>query len=186
MLELLFALADESDHDKVAYLAEKFRDDLVIYAAMKLQITPIFGYGAEDAVQDMYVRIIDKIAYVDFTRPDNEIKRYMKQILCHIIADRIKYGSDDLLLGDINPQFSSPDDFIQAIMGEYAQEAVIKALKRLDARYRIPLVLRYCGDYSVKRIGELLNKPPKTVYTNIERGLVLLKKYLEEGGWGNE
>lgn len=186
MLELLLALADENDHDKVEYLAKNFYDDLLIYAAMKLQLTPIVGYGPDDAVQETYVRIIYKIDYIDFTRPDYEIKKYMKQILCHIIADRRKYNPDDVLIGDIKTQISSPDDFVQRIMAEHAKGAVIEALKQLDDRYRVPLVLRYCKDYSVKRIAELMNKPIKTVYTNIERGLILLKKYLEEGGWGNE
>lgn len=184
MLELLFALADESDHDKIKYLAENFHDELMVYANKKLQLTPIVGYGAEDAVQDTYVRIIEKINYFDFTRPDYELLKYMKQILNHIIADRRKNERGDVMLGEINTQIASPDDFIQKTMGEYTKEAVIEALKQIDDRYRVVLILRYREGYTVKRIAELMDKPTKTVYTNIERGLILLKKNLEEGGWG--
>lgn len=186
MLELLFALADENDYDKIEYLADTFYDDLLTYARIKLKPAPILGYSPEDAVQDTYVRIIYKINCFDFTRPNYELKKYMKQIMNHIIADKYEEEKDDLLLGAIIVPISSPDNFIQNVMEEYEREAVIEALKQLTDRYRTSLTLRYRDGYSVKRIAELTNKPTKTVYTNIERGLILLKKNLEEGGWGNE
>ena len=185
MLELLFALADESDYEKIEYLAETFYNDLLVYAKRNLEIRPLMGYEPEDAVQDTYVRITLKIDHVDFTLSDVEIGKYLRQVLVHIIANKREESQNAVLMGDTKEQISSPDDFVYLIMEEYEREAVTEALKQLEDLYRVPLTLKYREGYSPKKIAELLNKPVKTVYTNIERGLVLLKKQLEEGGWTN-
>lgn len=185
MIELLLALADESDYDKIEYLAETFYDDLLVYATQLLQIRPIVGYEPQDAVQDTYVRVTLKIKCFDFTKTDVQIRKYMKQILNHIVADKREEARGSLLIEDLSIQIPSHDNFIHNIMMEYEKGAVVAALKTLDDRYRVPLTLRFRDEYSVKKIAELLNKPAKTVYTNIERGLVQLKARLEEGGWRN-
>ena len=59
MLALLLSLADESDHDKIVYLYEKFHDMMVRAAKRKLAMARIPNYAdvAEDAVQNAFVKL---------------------------------------------------------------------------------------------------------------------------------
>lgn len=186
MLELLLVLADKSDKEKIEYLARVFYDDLYRYAKKILTLSPFPGYEAEDVVQDTYVRITLKIDHLDLDRSDEEIRKYLKQMLRHIIADKRKEDPVPILMEDIRIPSASPDDFVYHLMEEHEIDAVTEALKALDDKYRVALTLKYREGFSPKRIAELLNQPVKTVYTHIARGLVLLKQHLEEGGWGNE
>ena len=87
---------------------------------------------------------------------------------------------------DLVTPISSPDDFVCHLMDEYEVGMVTEALKQLDDRYRVPLTLKYREGYSAKKIAQLLNKPVKTIYTQIARGLLLLRRSLEKGGWSHE
>ena len=64
------------------------------------------------------------------------------------------------------------------------ESALLEAMLRLDAKYRIPLHLHYYEGYSLKEIGQILSLSPATVGTRLHRGKEQLKIML--GGTNNE
>ena len=64
------------------------------------------------------------------------------------------------------------------------ESALLDAMLKLDAKYRIPIHLHYYEGYSLKEIGKILNLRPSTVGTRLHRGKELLKTML--GGMYHE
>lgn len=65
--------------------------------------------------------------------------------------------------------FREPDD-----------RALFCAIMKLDAKYRVPLLLFYYEGYSTKEIAAMLKLPPNTVSTRLSRAKSKLKTFLEE------
>lgn len=59
-------------------------------------------------------------------------------------------------------------------------QELLEAVLSLPGKYRLPLYLYYYEGYQVGEIGELLNRRPSTVQTQLARGRELLKKQLTE------
>ena len=51
---------------------------------------------------------------------------------------------------------------------------------------RIPLTLFYLFDFKVEQIGKMTGKPPGTVKSRLFKGRKMIKKRLEEAGYGEE
>jgi len=64
------------------------------------------------------------------------------------------------------------------------ESALLDAMLKLDAKYRIPIHLHYYEGYSLKEIGKILSLPTSTVGTRLHRGKELLKTML--GGMNDE
>lgn len=64
------------------------------------------------------------------------------------------------------------------------ESALLDAMLKLDAKYRIPIHLHYYEGYSLKEIGKILSLPTSTVGTRLHRGKELLKTML--GGMYHE
>ncbi len=48
-------------------------------------------------------------------------------------------------------------------------------LAELPTRYRVPVVLRYVDDLDYPEIARVLDRPPATIRSQVQRGLVLLR-----------
>jgi len=59
------------------------------------------------------------------------------------------------------------------------------SLGQLDAKYRDPLVLYYLEDMDYKEIAEVLRIPISTVGVRLQRGKVMLKKFVGEKNGGD-
>ncbi|MGD6942932.1 RNA polymerase sigma factor [Cytobacillus gottheilii] len=55
------------------------------------------------------------------------------------------------------------------------------SLTKLDVKYRELIVLKYIQGFSQEEISELLNLPIGTVKSRLYRGLLILRKIMEEG-----
>lgn len=62
------------------------------------------------------------------------------------------------------------------------QGEMLCELQKLPSKYAVVLYLFYYEEYSIKEIGQLLNKRENSIKTLLQRGRRLLKKKLEEGG----
>ena len=71
-----------------------------------------------------------------------------------------------------------PSGLVPAASGERVD--VIDVLRRLSARQRAAVVLRYYGDLSIDDIAEALALPPNTVKSLIHRGLARLRREIGE------
>jgi RNA polymerase sigma factor (sigma-70 family) len=55
------------------------------------------------------------------------------------------------------------------------RHALVAALRRLPARQREAIALRYLGDMSVEEVARALGTAPTTVKTHLQRGLKSLR-----------
>ena len=60
------------------------------------------------------------------------------------------------------------------------RERVLKAVEKIDEKYKEILLMRYIEEMSIKEIGDILDKSQNHVSVMIHRGVEKLKKLLKE------
>lgn len=61
---------------------------------------------------------------------------------------------------------------------------VLAIIESLPDKLRIPLTLYYFFDFPIEQVAETIKKPPGTVKSRLFKGRRLIKKSLEEAGYG--
>ena len=61
-----------------------------------------------------------------------------------------------------------------------------KIIESLPDKIRIPLILYYLFELSVEQIAQTVKKPPGTIKSRLFKGRSLIKKRLEESGYGKQ
>lgn len=180
MLVFLLSLADENDRDKVEEIYHRYHVDMYKIARHKLKGRPNADSEAEEAVQNAFVKIIEHFDKIRFNEPEEVRRSYYYTIVTHETIAILSREPKTLSLEDYENTISDDDDFIRrlCIRTDYAR--VVNAIIDMDDRYSIPLQLKYLEMMSVKEIATILDAKPKTVYSLIHRGKLLLVKSLGE------
>lgn len=180
MLLLLMAF-DGTAASKLLMLYDKYHANMLRYARSLLRCFGDENYtkNSEDVVQNAFVRIAKSIDKIDMTAQENVIGGYLMKIVKNeaIIFEKKqkKHLSLDQMLTickecDIFEEYSRKELYIK----------VVKEIDRLDDIYRKPLRLYFIEEKSVAEIAHMLGKPEKTVYTQIERGLAILREKFKD------
>lgn len=74
------------------------------------------------------------------------------------------------------------EDFFQQELIEETN----KIIKSLPEKIRVPIILFYLSELSVEQIAETIKKPSGTVKSRLFKGRSLIKKRLEEAGYGKQ
>lgn len=61
---------------------------------------------------------------------------------------------------------------------------VNKRIETLPDKIRVPFTLYYVFEFSIEQAAEVLGKPPGTIKSRLHKGRQLMKKGLEEAGYG--
>jgi RNA polymerase sigma-70 factor, ECF subfamily len=142
--------------------------------------------AAEDVMQEVFIKAYMNLNDYDRSRPlapwiyriaHNEAISYLRK---RKAEPQAVDGADAQLLIE---RIADPDDPDRALGRALALGDIRKALDGLDPRYRDVLVLRYLEDKSYDEISDILEMPPGTVATLINRGLKRLKEPLS-AAWG--
>ena len=175
MLQFLLTLTDESNHGKVEHIYNTYHDYMMRYAIGKLQAKgrTNFGYDAEDAVQNAFMKIVKYIDNIDFSRGEKNVKNYCISILNNEICN---------VLGDNEEKFEFFEEFhaekeynfIEELEIRDSYERVVQGIKALDEKYSTTLFLIFCEEKTVNQVAEMMGLAPKTVYTRLARGKELL------------
>ena len=76
------------------------------------------------------------------------------------------------------------------IEADYFRREMISDISRiiqdLPDKFRVPLILFYLFEFKVEQIAEMTGKPPGTVKSRLFKGRKMVKKRLEEAGYGEE
>jgi RNA polymerase sigma-70 factor, ECF subfamily len=153
--------------------------------------------GAEDLVQEALLRACRSFGSLRDRRAGG---RWLRVILTNVWRDRLRQDDrepDEILVDDTAP-FSlfrrladeDPDPYSDTLhvdfLGAFSEADVHEVLRRLPARYRIPLVLRYVEGFSATETAEVLELPPGTVFSQLHRGRERFEaemwRYAEESG----
>ena len=119
---------------------------------------------AEDAVQDAFVKYIQKAPY--FKDADHE-KAWLLRVTINISKNMLKAkGRRNLPIQEDIPYEQNNNEVLQCVMS-------------LEEKYRTIIHLYYYEDYSIKEIASILSLPRATVGTRLSRGRSILKTMLK-------
>ena len=132
---------------------------------------------AEDVVQEIFIKLYEKHGErLELEHPRaylvqmtvNKCKDYFRSWHYRKVQVRDLFGQTE----KHNPVVESP--------------TIIDEVLKLPLKYREVIILYYFDDYAVNQIASVLAIPAATVKTRLQRGRLLLKGILEEGGESDE
>ncbi len=133
---------------------------------------------AEDITQMVFLKIFKQI---EKFRGDAEVSTWLYRITVNACIDEQKKSRRFSFIGDF---FGMNEPGIKQRQEEkiYQKEIsfeVQKAVATLNAKYRLPLVLKYVENLSYREIAEVLDCSEGTVGSRLNRGHKLLARKLE-------
>ena len=151
------------------------------FARKRMKVAARFDFAAdaEDAVQNAFYKLVRYIHRIDFDRDEREIRVYVMTVLANEIA-AILAPTPVTPLTDEYVKFVSEEEFYRKLTENETSECLERALKKLDPKLTVVLVMRYVEEKSAESIAEMLEISKKTVYRRLEQAKTTLLKLLQE------
>ena len=131
---------------------------------------------AEDVAQEVFIRFFRALPRF---RHDSAIGTYLTRIAINLSLNVINRRKKRVQLfsdsdEDLLPELPAPDN------KEYNDDAqyIQRAIEQLDAGQKAVVILRLIDGYSTKDTAEILNIPPGTVLSRLNRAQKKLRKLL--------
>lgn len=176
--ELIASKVQEGDVHAFGILVNRYAPKMTRYASKFL-----FGYDdAQDAIQEVFIKAYRNINSFDTDRRFSPwLYRIAHNEFINIIKKKGREPLSILELDTIIPiqsQIFNPEkDFDDRIL----KETLENNLKKLDPKYREPLVLFYFEGLDYKQISSIMHIPVATIGVRLKRGKETLQKlYLEQ------
>ena len=141
--------------------------------------------AVEDVLQEAFVKAYVNLNDYDGSRPfapwiyriaHNEAVSHLRK---HGTKPQIIDGEAGLLILERLSDGRGSSDNLDLLQND---AELHKALSQIDSRYRDVLVLRYLEDKSYDDISDILEMPPGTVATRIQRGLKKMRAAFAAAG----
>lgn len=174
---LLIARAGEGDQAAFQELVERYQG-AVYNLAYRMLGAP---EEAEDAAQEIFVRIYRQLARFDRSR---KFSTWVLAIATNYCIDQLRRRRLQLVpLENIIPwaraREAGPE---REALDREASDELQTLLRRLPEKYRAVLILRYWEELSCAEIGEVLQVPEGTVKTQLHRARKALERLMTEQG----
>lgn len=180
MLQFLLTLSDESNYGKIEHIYNTYHDYMMRYAISRLQAAgrTNFGYDAEDATQNAFMKITRHIDKIDFSRGEQDVKNYVLTIIHNEVCNILNENEEKF---EFDEEFCSTSEynFIEELQIQEKYDKVVKIIEKLDEKYSTTLYLVFCKEMTVKEIADMMGISAKTVYTRLARGKKLLLDSLQ-------
>ena len=175
MLFFLLSIVDESKHDKVWYLYNKYNDDLISYARSELKRKNDKNYenDAWDVVQNTFLRLIQYMPEEIKFEKSYVFKILTNEIYKHL--NKTEYYEDI----DDNENLASEEDFEEIVAEEDNKKIIATIIYNLEDKFRMPIIMKYEFEMSVKDIAEQLDLAVPSVYSRLEKAYGLIKEEYE-------
>ncbi len=138
---------------------------------------------AEEGAQEAFVAAFRAL---DSFRADSSFKTWIFSITINICRTRLQRRRardrlNHILYGLFYLQ--SKDNHLpeETIIQNEADAIMQRAIRMLDDKHRLPIILRYYHDLSVAEIAETLNIPQGTVHSRLNTARGQLRRVLKEG-----
>lgn len=145
---------------------------------------------AEDLYQKTFLKATQICQTID---PESNPKSYIIGVAINIWKnERRKLAWRQRLVPTISMEVTN--DTVQSFDDEpevrflktEQQRQVADGLNKLSEKYRMPLILYYTSEFSVKEISEIMKLPEGTVKSRLYKGRKLMKNYLEVNGYDQQ
>ena len=135
---------------------------------------------AEDIGQEVFVKLYNSLP--DF-RGEAKLSSYIQKIAVNLTLNEIKrrkrFFSTFAQAGN-NEMYEYEFADVSYEERDEAKELVNKALKSLDPKFRVVVVMRMLQGYSTKETAEILDLPMGTVLSRLSRAQEQLKNILKK------
>ncbi len=125
---------------------------------------------AEDAVQETFLRVYTKLGTYS---QEHKLSSWILSIASHYCIDRLRRRRGETISLDEEPvalvlpaRQAGPEE--SALSAE-TRDAVQAAVNKLDAAYRVPLILRYWHDLSYAEIADVMGLTVQAVKSRLHR-----------------
>jgi RNA polymerase sigma-70 factor (ECF subfamily) len=129
---------------------------------------------AEDVFQEVMLRLMQRGEPFESTEHE---KAWLIRVTCNLSIRLVKSAWRRHTAGE---ERMPPVDEYERSLGD---EALSRAMMRLNRKYRAPIHLFYFEELSVEEIARILMRKPSTVRAQLTRGRDKLKQLLTEGGF---
>ena len=183
LLSFFLMICGDDIKEKIEHIYKTYHRDMLRYAKgqLKKMNVPDYEAEAEDVVQNAFLKIIRYSERIRFDRGDDAVKSYVFAIVLNEAINNVNEYTATVNIDDCF-EVSTEDEFFEQLPIKEDYEKVLKAIEKLDDKYRYTLMYRYTHEMGVKEIAELMGIPEKTVYTRLERGRKQLLALLEKEG----
>jgi RNA polymerase sigma-70 factor (ECF subfamily) len=140
------------------------------------------GTAAEDAAHEVFLRVHRSFGTYN---PDYSLSNWILKIASNYCVDLLRKRKRERQLfiadGEDSPERSwdNPGPLGEILTTEHG-EAIRSALRALEERFRVPLILFFYNDFSYDDIASVLNVSRNTVATLIFRGKQKLRNKLKK------
>lgn len=134
---------------------------------------------AEDAAQEVFVSALRSL---DSFRGDSSPRTWLFSITINLCRNRLQRARSRGRLRQILESLfrrDQPGPESEAVRHE-AESELWRAVRALDDRHRIPIILRYYHDLPVAEIAETLSIPVGTVHSRLNHARERLRTRLKE------
>lgn len=134
---------------------------------------------ADDATQEVFVAALRSL---DSFRGDSSLKTWLFRITINLCRSRHQRDQRRMRLRQILESLFRADQAhpeSEAVRHE-AESALWRAVRALDEKHRIPVILRYYHDLPAAEIAETLGIPVGTVHSRLNHARERLRARLEE------
>lgn len=174
---IIFLSMLESDAERQVFLAlYKQYGDAMLRVARRY--FPDDQTSAEDAVQNAWIRVIEKFSRVQEI-PCKKQGAYLVVIVKNEAISLLRKRQPEVLLDESIPDtvLASNCDF------NSGENDIIEYIHAMPDTYRTVLEMRFIEELSTKEIAALLGLKETTVDVRIHRGRSMLIEKLREGGY---
>ena len=136
---------------------------------------------ADDATQEVFVAALRAL---DSFRAAASLKTWLFSITVNVCRTRLQRDKRRGRLQQILQSLLSNDQAHpekEAVQNE-SHAAIWHAIRALDDKHRLPVILRYYHDLSVADIAEMLGIPSGTVHSRLNHAREKLRSLLKEDG----
>jgi RNA polymerase sigma-70 factor (ECF subfamily) len=134
---------------------------------------------ADDATQEVFLAVLRSL---DSFRGDSSFKTWLFSITINVCRSRLRRGKSRMKLSQVlQSLFRSEQDQPEskAIQNE-ADKKLWQAIRALDEKHRIPIILRYYHDLPVNEIADMLGIPVGTVHSRLNHARKRLRVWLKD------
>lgn len=133
---------------------------------------------AGDVTQDCMERVIEKLALYDPEK--SAFETWVIAIAKNLWIEECRRGGRRRRLFERYAETLAPEESSRSTVEEAEQkDTLLTAVRRLDPRQRVPVLMKHTGGYSYEEIAHALKIPVGTVKSRIANGIKALKKELE-------
>lgn len=182
----------ESEDEKIVELVQK--GDINAFSVLvKRYEVKIKRYGKkffsdnqdiEDIVQNVFIKTYKNIQSFDIKRKFSSwIYRIAHNEFVNVLRKR-KKGLQLFNLDVVLPYLLDEEKINQQIDFQEIKQGLEHCLKKIDIKYREPIILYYLESMSYKQIADIMRIPISTVGIRIKRGKKMLKLCYEKTKYG--